>query len=127
MGRRTAQIGAIGVAIGITVAASDGKAAAHLAAGVAGGRAVKDPEPLSVGVVVDDRATVAPVVLDHAEKEVARIHLHAGLKTVWSVASALADGSPSENRPPPAAGFTVRLIIQAAFLGHPPETSEFLM
>src|SRR5262245_57130285 len=31
------------------------------------GRTVKDPEPLPVAVVIDDRAHVSPAVLDHAE------------------------------------------------------------
>jgi len=111
MGPRAAQIGAIGVAVGISVGAVEGRALT--AAG--GGRVVKDPEPLSVVVVIDDRAQVSPVVLDNAEREVARIYLHAGLKTIWRLA------------PAPAAAFTVRLIIQAKFLGQPPGTSEFLM
>src|SRR5215471_16574126 len=111
MGPRAAQIGAIGVAVGISVGAVEGRALT--AAG--GGRVVKDPEPLSVVVVIDDRAQVSPVVLDNAEREVARIYLHAGLKTIWRFA------------PAPAAAFTVRLIIQAKFLGQPPGTSEFLM
>jgi hypothetical protein len=134
VGPRTAQIGAIGVAIGIAIGVGEGKAAINQdlapephAAPEVERVARRDQEPLSVVVVIDDRAKISPVVLDHAEKEAARIYLHTGLKTIWHVASTLVEGSPSENRPAPTPGFTVRVIIQPAFLGQPPDASEFLM
>ena len=110
MGPRAAQIWAIGVVVGVSVGAVEGRELD----GAGRGRVVKDPESLSVVVVIDNRAQVSPVVLDNAEKEVARIYLHAGVKTIWRPA------------PEPATAFTVRLIIQAKFLGQP-AGSEFLM
>jgi hypothetical protein len=125
MGPRTAQIGAIGFAIGVTFGAGEGKAAELAGAGRF--HAGKDLGPLAVVVVVDDRAKVSPAVLDDAETEAARIYRQAGLKTTWRTVPTLVEGTPSENRRPPTPAFTVQLIIQPEFLGQPPRASEFLM
>jgi hypothetical protein len=124
MGSRTAQIGAIGVAIGITLGAGEGKAAELAGAGRI--HAGKDSGPLAVVIVVENRAKVSPAILDQAETEAARIYLHTGLKTIWGTVPTLVEGTPSDTgRPAPA--FTVRLIIQPTFQGQPPRASEFLM
>jgi hypothetical protein len=72
-----------------------------------------------VVVLVDNRATAAPWLLDQAGKEVNRIYRHAGMKLVWLTAHKDSDSQ--------AGAFTVRLVVRA---GLPPESgasSRFLM
>jgi hypothetical protein len=77
-----------------------------------------------VEVLLDDRASVAPRVLDLAEKEAARIYRHTGIQLVWLT-------GPKTTSIPPGTeklhAFTVRLIVQPRFLGTPGDPSSFLM
>jgi hypothetical protein len=79
------------------------------------------PKP-SVVVLVDDRAQVAPEILEQALKEATRIYLHTSLRLVRR--------APSHD---PAANdfltgsFTVHLIIQPKLLGVPERGARFQM
>ena len=52
--------------------------------GLSSARAPADAdEAVPVVVLVDDRASAAPAILDQAGKEVVRIYRHAGMRVVW--------------------------------------------
>ena len=71
-----------------------------------------EPGGDTVVVHVDDRAGVRPLVLDQAEKQAARLYKQAGVKMVWRTApnpGGLGTSLPDQ--------LTVRLVIQARFVG----------
>jgi hypothetical protein len=91
-----------------------------LALGVAGalcgGRAdAAESGRYLVVVLVDDRASVRPIVLDQAEKQAARLYKPAGVKMVWRAAKDLGGGEASPGGP-----LTVRIVIQARLSGTVP-------
>ena len=52
--------------------------------GLGSARAPADAdETIPVVVIVDDRASAAPSLLDQTGKEVVRIYRHAGMRVVW--------------------------------------------
>jgi hypothetical protein len=79
-------------------------------------------------MVVDDRAQVAPAVLDLAAKEAARILLHAGVGVEWRAAAkagiAPAPGADHTSRP---GAFLIQLVVLPKFPGTPAPRSRLLM
>lgn len=75
-------------------------------------------------VVVDDRASAAPSVLDQAGKEVVRIYRHAGMRVVWrrKTHAPHSAGSSEDQR-----AFTVHLMVRAGLLPKSDDTSKFVM
>jgi hypothetical protein len=84
-----------------------------VAAALCGGRSdAAESERHSVVVLVDDRASVRPLVLDQAEKQAARLYMPAGVKMVWRTAPDLGGAEASPGGP-----LTVRVVIQARLFG----------
>ena len=93
--------------------------------GLSSARAPADAdEAFPVVVLVDDRASAAPSVLDQTGKEVVRIYRHAGMRVVWR------KKTPAPNRPASPEEprtFTVYLMVRAGLLPKSNDSSQFLM
>ncbi len=81
-------------------------------------------EAVPVVVLVDDRASAAPAVLDQTGKEVVRIYRHAGMRVVWRTKTH-APNSPAS--PEDKSAFTVHLMVRAGLLPKSNDSSQFLM
>jgi hypothetical protein len=92
--------------------------------GLSSARAPADAEDaFPVVVLVDDRASAAPSVLDQAGKEVVRIYRHAGMRVVWrKKTTPSSPASPEDRR-----AFTVYLMVRAGLLPKSDRPSQFLM
>ena len=76
-----------------------------------------------VVVLVDDRASAAPSVLDQTGKEVVRIYRHAGMRVVWRKKTTPNNPSGPEGQ----RAFTVHLMVRAGLLPKSDRPSQFLM
>ena len=93
--------------------------------GLSSARAPADAdEAVPVVVLVDDRASAAPSVLDQAGKEVVRIYRHAGTRVVWRTKTH-ASNSPANSEDQRA--FTVHLMVRAGLLPKSNRPSQFQM
>ena len=79
---------------------------------------------VTVVVLVDNRASAAPEVLDHAGKEVARISRHGGMRVVWrpKTQAPKSTDSPEDQR-----AFTVHLIVSAGQRPNANDPARFVM
>jgi hypothetical protein len=79
-------------------------------------------------VVLDDRASVAPVVLDQAQNEAFRILWHEGIRISWVPASTSSGGSVNaEDLAADRRTFAGRLIVQPRLPKNSSAQSRFLM
>ena len=93
--------------------------------GLSSARASADAdEAVPVVVLVDDRASAAPSVLDRGGKEVVRIYRHAGMRVVWRTKTQ-APNSPAS--PEDQRAFTVHLMVRAGLLPKSNRPSQFQM
>ena len=81
-------------------------------------------EAVPVIVLVDDRASAAPAVLDQAGKEVVRIYRHAGMRLVWLTTRQAPNSAASAGS---QRAFTVHLMIRSGLLPKSKDSSQFVM
>jgi len=93
--------------------------------GLGGDSSVYGDDDRQVVVIVDDRASVRPLVMDQAQKQASRIYNQAGVKLVWRAAADPTDAA--DGRVKLMAGFTVRAVIHARFRGAVDSASTLMM